>query len=131
MEQSFTVTLAGKSVGKVVVNRQGLYYLFSCRCNLTGDIIYRLTVSCGTTKVSLGILVPNNGCFMLNTKLPIKKFEDCEMIFRLLPQEENHARVFVPIKPDEPFTYISQLKESFLTLQNSQPGIFVSKKQGN
>ena len=31
--------------GRVTVTREGLYYRFSCRCKLTGDVMHRLVVS--------------------------------------------------------------------------------------
>ena len=129
MERSFSVDLDGQSVGKVTVRRQGLYYHFSCRCRLCNDAIYRLTVSCGTACENLGIPVPKDGSFILNTKLPVKKIGEGELHFKLLPKQESPQAAFIPIKPEEPFAYIAQLKASFLELQNGQPGICVSKKQ--
>lgn len=129
MEGQFSVTVLGKPAGKVVVRKEGLYYHFTCRCHLPDDNIYRLIVSCGTVRENLGILVPQKDSFILNTKLPIKRIGAGEMSFVLVPKQETFSRNFYPISPEEPFAYISRLKESFFVLQNGQPGICITQKQ--
>ena len=129
MERSYSVTIRGTSVGKVLVQRQGLYYHISCRCYLKGDTIYRLVVSSGTTSINLGVVVPIDNGFMLNTKLPVKKIGEGELSFALSAKQEAPYATFIPITPEEPFSYISRLKDSFLTLQDGQVGILLSKKQ--
>ena len=129
MECQYPVTVQGKQAGKVLVSRRGLYYCFSCRCCLTGDTIYRLVVACGTVRENLGVLVPKDGSFVLEKKLPVKRIGEGEMVFSLLPKQEAFTGTFVPIHPEEPFAYISRLKESFLVLKNGQPGIIINKMQ--
>ena len=116
-------------MGKVQVERQGLYYHFSCRCRLEGDIIYRLLVTCGSVRENLGILVPKDGSFVLHTKLPVKRIGEGELSFSLVPRKEDLSGNFVPIRPEEPFAYISRLKESFLIIRDGQPGILIEKLQ--
>ena len=129
MERKYAVTVCGNHTGTVTVQKQGLYYLFSCRCALRGDMIYRLMVTCGTVQEKLGILVPENGNFTLNTKIPVKRIGAGELSFQLIPNDETFSKSFIPIYPEEPFAYISRLKESFLTLRDGQPGINVEKVQ--
>lgn len=129
MNQEYPVTVSGKQVGKVLVECRGLYYQFSCRCNLSGNIIYRLMVSCGSVCESLGILIPLEGSFGIETKLPIKRLGIGKLVFSLIPRHEASANIFIPIYPDEPFAYISRLKKSFLVLQNGQPGISIVQMQ--
>lgn len=129
MERQFAVTLGEKQVGKVLVNRQGLYYAFHCRCDLAMDRIYRLMVTCGTLRENLGILVPNDGCFMLDTRKPVKSIGEGDLRFSLHTKEEKHTCIFVPIFPEEPFAYISRLRESFLIRRDGQPGIVLNKMQ--
>lgn len=129
MEHCFSVTVSGKPVGKVIVQRQGLYYHFSCRCNLTGNILYRLMVICGSIRESLGILVPEDGSFVLTTKVPVKRIGEGDMTFVLVSKQEQYQGTFVPIRPEEPFAYISRLKQSFLMHQEGQPGIQIEMKE--
>ena len=129
MEQSYSVTICGQQAGKVIVQRQGLYYLFSCRCRLSGDMMYRLSVTCGAQQESLGILIPKDGNFMLETKVPVKRIGEGEMSFILIPKQVPLSGTFVPISPEEPFAYISRLKKSFLVYKNGQVGILIDKMQ--
>ena len=129
MEQSYAVTVRGTSVGKVLVQRQGLYYHIFCRCQLKGDTIYRLVVTSGSTNVTLGVVIPTDNGFVLNTKLPVKKIGEGELGFTLCTKQEESSSTFIPITPEEPFAYISRLKDSFLVLHDGQSGILVNKKQ--
>lgn len=129
MERSYPITVNGEHAGKVSVQRSGLYFHFSCRCCLSGDMMYRLFLTCGSVQENLGILVPMDGSFVLHTKLPAKRLGEGEMSFSLIPKQEAQTKNFVPISPEEPFAYLSRLKESFLVLRNGQPGILIEKKQ--
>lgn len=129
MERYFPVTVCGKQAGKILVRQQGLYYHFQCRCDLSGDVIYRLMVTCGTARESLGILIPGENGFVLDTRLPVKRFGAGEMTFFLIPNHEKARKTFIPIHPEEPFAYISRLKHTFLALQNGQPGIRIEQEK--
>ena len=129
MEQTYPVTHNGKHTGKVLIQRQGLYYLFRCSCCLTEKGIYRLWVTCGQHQESLGILVPKDESFILDTKIPIKRIGEGNMSFFVVPKDQVSTATFVPISPEEPFAYISRLKESFLAIRDKQPGIYITQNQ--
>ena len=129
MEHSYAVTAGGKHAGKVSVQRQGLYYLFSCRCSLSEDIMYRLEISCSGVTQNLGILVPENGSFVLRKKMAVRQIGEGDMSFRLVSKQDTPSGTFIPISPEEPFAYISRLKESFLVIRNGQAGICIKKTQ--
>ena len=130
MEQKYAVTVCGKQVGIVSVKRQGLYYHFSCRCCLEGNVIYRLVITVGHSSLNLGIPVPEGGSFTLNTKLPVKCIGEGDMSFTLVPKHEPFSGTFIPISPEEPFAYISRLRNAFLVLRNEQVGICIDKQEG-
>lgn len=129
MERSYSVKIGEAPVGKVAVHKEGLYYVFSCRCNLSGEQLYRLVVNRGCIQENLGILVPENDCFVLNTRIAVKRIGEGEMSFRLIAKREENHRNFVPIYPEEPFSYISRLKQSFLVYQCGLIGINIEKMQ--
>ena len=114
-------------MGKAQVLRQGLYYAFRCRCRLPEGEVFRLCVTCGERKENLGVVIPMDGGFGLDTKIPVKRLGEGSMEFRLLSKRTSSEGVFVPICPEEPFQYISRLKESFLIRKNGQLGIKVEK----
>ena len=135
MEEWSVVNLNGKPAGKVQVLRQGLYYAFHCRCERIREQIHRLVVICGDRQENLGILVPMDGVFGLDKKLPIKQIGEGKMTFVLLPKQEIRKETFVAIYPEEPFAYLSRLKSSFLEIRDGQIGISIQcpapDQQGN
>lgn len=125
MEGNYGVYFGKDQVGKVQLLRQGLYYRFICRCRLSGEIVCRLMVKCGGNRENLGVVVPVDGGFGLDTKLPAKRLGEGTPEFFLLPKHEAAFCNFVPIYPEEPFAYISRLKDAYLTQRNGQAGVII------
>ena len=114
LEENYGVYFGNRPVGKVQVTRQGLYYHFLCRCELTGDVMCRLWVTCADKRESLGLVVPVDGGFGL---------KEGELTFSLLPKHDKPSGKFIPISPEEPFAYIERLKKSYLVRKGEQVGI--------
>lgn len=123
MEENYGVYFGSRLAGKVQVQRQGLYYRFACRCQISGDVVCRLHVRCGDKRENLGVVVPMDGGFGLDTKLPVKRLGEGKMEFTLIPKHEVSEGTFVPIYPEEPFAYIERLKEGFLAKKGEQVGV--------
>ena len=115
-----------QGTGYVTVTKEGLYYRFSCRCKLTGDVMHRLVVTTDAGNGDLGVCVPMEGKFGVERKVPSKRF-GANPQFQLLPKHERMQGRFVPIYPEEPFAYMSKLKNAFLATQNGQVGIVISE----
>ncbi len=122
------VTVGSRSVGRVQVRRQGLYYVFHCRCTLSGETPWRLEAACGEKKEDLGVLVPMDGGFGLDTRRPVKTLGEGKLRFTLLPKRIPHRTNFAPIYPEEPFAYIQKLKNAFLETRNGQLGAVWKEK---
>jgi hypothetical protein len=125
MDGTYEIMLGGESVGQAVVRRQGLYYRFSCRCDLSGEVIYRITVTCGGKSESLGIPVPKNGEFYLDTRLAASRLGEGEPKFAAVPRRPDLGGMFVPISPEEPFRYLHRLENAFLARKDGQLGIVI------
>ena len=125
MEGNYEVLFGNKPCGKVQVHRQGLYYRFVCRCDLSGDILCRLRVSCGGRTEELGILVPMEGAFGLDKRIPVKRLGEGMPEFRLYTGHNAADGTFVPIMPEEPFAYIARVKDAYLVRRNGQVGILL------
>ena len=109
MEGIYPVGFGQARVGKVEVRKQGLYYRFFCRCQISGDVVCRLVVSCGGKQENLGVVVPLEEGFGLEKTVPCKRLGEGEPEFQLVPRRERSMGTFVPISPEEPFAYISRL----------------------
>lgn len=125
MEGNYPVYFGNDPVGKVQVLGQGLYYGFHCRCQLTGAVMCRLEVSCGGKRENLGVLVPMDEGFGLDRKLPAKRFAGGSPRFEIIPKHDKPTGIFIPITPEEPFSYIEKLKDGFLARKNGQLGLML------
>ncbi len=134
MDGRYDVFFGKQLSGTVQVTRQGLYYRFVCRCSLSGDVVCRLHVQCGDRQESLGVVVPMDGGFGLDTRLPVKRLGEGELSFSLRPKHEiinmpSHQEQtgnFIPIYPEEPFAYIEKLKSAYLVRRNGEAGILTA-----
>ena len=125
MVGEYDVYMGDQVVGTAQVEQQGLYYCFRCRCNLSGDTICRVCVSCGGCQESLGILVPQNGQFETWAKVAVKKLGQGTFRFRVLPRHSAMQEKFICVFPEEPFAYISRLKEAYLQERQGRLGIVI------
>ena len=129
MQQEYSVLSGQEVVGKVFVQRQGLYYRISSRCNLTGAIRYKLMASCGTNTVDLGLCVPYGEQFGIDTRIPVKRLGEGVMSFQLLPKHHKLEGNILPVSPEEPFPYIQKLQQAHLAQQDGLVGVVFSEDQ--
>ncbi len=123
MDQEYEIMLGDKAVGHARVSREGLYYRIRCRCALSGEMLCRILVRCGKREESLGILVPEGGEFGLETRIPVKKIGEGPLTFSAAPRHRDLEGRFISLSPEEPFRYISRLKDAYLVKHNGQVGI--------
>ena len=123
MEGIYDVLLGGKKAGQAQIRKQGLYYYFDCVCRLSGEVVYKLTVSCGDSTESLGVFVPEDGQFKIKTRLAVKKLGEGTPVFRAVPRHDPVGEDFIPICPEEPFAYLARLENAYLARKNGTIGI--------
>lgn len=125
MEGNYDIFRGGEKIGKAQVKREGLYYRFRCCCSLTGEVIYRLTVTCGERTENLGVLIPDGDVFRLEKRLPVRRFAGDAMLIRAVPGNLDRSRIFAPVHPDEPFQYLAQLETARMERRNHEIGILI------
>ena len=129
MQKKYSILSGDAVVGKVQVQRQGLYYQISCRCELTGSVRYKLIAHCGDNTVDLGLCVPKDRQFGVDTRIPIKRLGEGMLSFRLVPRHSGLQGKFVPVSADEPFGYIRSLQSAHLARQDGQIGVVLPEDQ--
>lgn len=122
---NYDIFLGGEKIGKAQISREGLYYRFRCCCELTGDVIYRLTVTCAGKTENLGILVPDGDAFRLEKRLPVSRFSQGEVLIRAIPGRPDKRGIFAPVHPDEPFGYISRLQNARMERRGDVVGVLI------
>ena len=157
MDENYAVMYRGEQVGKLQMQKQGLYCRMQCRCQLPGDDIYRLKMLQGKESIHIGVLVPEGDGFLLDKRIPAKRIPAGELHFVVQgsgepeepeekpeekpeqiqeqTQEQTQESIpeeqeFVPICEEEPFPALEQVRDSILAWQDGQPGIYVQKDNG-
>ena len=87
MAETYDITYEGAPVGAARMEKLGLYYVFSCRCRLPDDGLYRIHVIAGENREDLGICIPLDGLFGMDKRLPIKRLGEGTLDFVLLPKD--------------------------------------------
>lgn len=154
MDELYPVFYGDTQIGKVQVLHQGLYAVFQAHARLPEGEIYRLWAVWDGGELNLGVMTPEEEGFSLRTRRAAKHLGAENLRFaargrqefqpepkeqsqppreaREEPKKEPQAPEgeyrFVPIVPEEPFAYISRLKDSFLATQNGQQGILLPKE---
>ena len=129
MEGKYDVTLGNQVMGYVLVRRQGLYWSFDCYCRLCGDVMYDLVVIADTSSERLGLLSPQNGCFCLSAKLPVKRLGQGIPRFALYPRHADIKGQILWVDPDEPFRYLHRLEDAYLVTERGKTGIVLHEKK--
>lgn len=119
MEGTYELMLGGQTVGTVQVIRQGLYHQFSCRCKLSGDVMFRLVLVQDDKEVDLGILTPMEDRFGVNTRISAKRLGEGLMRFYLKPKHRPNGEGIYPVSLGEPFAYLMDLERAYLIRQSN------------
>ena len=115
------------AVGTVLLDRRGLYWTISCRCQREMGRGMRLTVAGDPGPVDLGILYPMGDQFGLETTVPVKRLGEGELRF-FLEKEENEGQ-YIELDPSKPFSGLDRLEDCRFRIRNEKPCIFLSDKK--
>ena len=113
MSETYEITYDTAPVGTVRVEKQGLYFLFSCRCRLPDESLYRIHGCYGDDRVDLGICVPMGQLFGMDKKIPTRQIPEGIPSFQLLPKDWK-PEIPEAVEPQEPVaveTEVSALTE--------------------
>ena len=127
MESCYDVYLGPEIIGEASVRREGLYYRIRCHCRLTGESLCRVTVRCGQTEENLGVLVPQDEAFGLETRVPVKKLGEGNFRFSVVPRHKPLGGLLLPLYPEEPFRYLSRLKNAYLENRSGQVSVVIKE----
>lgn len=125
MVGTYEIRMGDSVVGTVKVERQGLYYLFSGRCGLSGEVMHRLLMRCGGRETDLGLCVPMGDGFGTQKRLPVKQCGMGTPEFVLRPRQTERRGNFIPLRPEEPFRYIHRLENAYLERRGDRLGIVI------
>lgn len=116
------IMMNGKNVGTATVEKEGLYYRFSCKCVFDDADVHNLWVLWKDGSRRLGVLVPEGRYACLNTKVPVKYIPDTQLAFQIDYCQTEH---FHPVNPEVPFAHMGQLLKARFTIIDGKPGLMI------
>ena len=125
MEGTWNVYFEDRPVGNCMTHREGLYIRFVCRCARISDSICRLLLRCGNGNVDLGVLIPVEGGYGLDRKLPVRNIPEGEPRFCVKLQGEQSAKRFIQVRDGEKFVFLSGLADARFGKQDGKTGVFL------
>lgn len=117
----YSVYLAGEKIGTAEVMQQGMFYRIRCLCELSGSVPVRIIVA-AENQADLGLCVPMKNGFGLECRIPIKRIGRGDLRFSAKPKHTKQEHLTV-VSPDEPFAYITKLKDAYLIKYDAITGI--------
>ena len=115
---NFPVIHNGEEVGVVHLEEDGLYVKLHCQCTNVGGGFHRLYGKSGDKRVNLGLLILNNGSYILDKK--ISKRSICEGIkeFLVISDREVQESCTVQLHAGESVTNLETIVRWKLRLQD-------------
>lgn len=127
MEGKYPVMAGGELVGWAWVTQQGLYYGIHCRCSLEKNDVYKLQLVNGESAQHVGILVPTDGKFGLDTRIPMKRLGREISCFEAVSRNAPASYEFIPVFPEKAFPKLVSLKEARFERRGGQVGVLITK----
>ena len=134
MAETYDITYEGAPVGAARMETLGLYYVFSCRCRLPEEGLYRIHAVNGETREDLGICIPVDGAFGMDKKIPQKRIGEGMLTFELVPKDWQPQPVMPspepavtepePVEPEpkpDPLEEEIEQEELFVPVAEEQP----------
>ena len=112
----FPVVFGQENVGTAEVCEKGLYYDIRAMCRLAGQVPCRLMAGAGEQILNLGVLVPTDGTFCLETKVARKKLCHGELSFWISGENQTAGDTMTPLRSDEPFPFLEKLMTGYLRI---------------
>ena len=133
MQETWNIPMVweGQECGRAEIQKQGLYYVFTCRCRQVSDAVTRAVLLCSGKSVPLGVLIPEQGKLCLKKRLsqsqigsgafetitlsgPEGEWQPWEgMVFdravsgAVSKVEGAYRKVAIPFSPEEPYPYLA------------------------
>ena len=129
MDQIYEVSYQGQVRGDVRMDRTGLYWRISCRCDLVKGEILRLFGNFEKGSIDLGLLYPVDGKFGLDTKVSCAKAGNMVSSFTLM--DKQRTQIHIPLCESDPVPCLPMLEQCrFLRIDGKPHLILPCEKNG-
>ena len=121
--QEYDIYLDAEAVGKARVTQEGLYYRFTCTCDLKSRQIHRIILLRKGEEMDLGICTPQGERYCLSKRIPAKKLQEGDWKFLIKTNDQKNNGLFCEVKSAMPFAYICNLNTARFEKRDGVPGI--------
>ena len=115
-------------VGQVVVEKQGMFYVFHCNCHPTESGPHYLWAIWGDHQEKLGICVHRSGSIGLTTTMSKKKAGEGKCRFELRKQGIKEESIYYLDDLNEPLALLTNLPGLRLIISNGRKGITITNR---
>ena len=122
LESTYPIYYQGQIAGTAELAKEGLYWRISCRCQLPIMGKHTVKIQQEVSLINLGLCVPYENGFGLNTWISAKKIGQGSIRFLLCKEEKGQ---FIPLTI--PFAYIKLITKGTLRFENGQYGVYISE----
>lgn len=129
MKQLYDVFLDGKCVGIAEIAEEGLYYRISCKCRFPPGKTYKVFAQAGAAEYDLGTYITTADTYGISTRVARKHIRKEQLCFVARGKRVKQTELFVPIDPDKPFPYLTEIKNARFAIENGQPGVIIKRDQ--
>lgn len=77
------------------------------------------------SQTDLGLCVPTDGGFCLQTRIPVKRIGEGKLCFNVVSGYAASSEQFVPVSESESFLYLAMLDTAYLEKRNGQTGVCI------
>ena len=112
MDREYKLYYEESIVGKVSVNREGLYYCIQSEAKPSVSMRYWLALETGRASIIIGMCVPDGNIFRSYNRIAACKIPDGVYRFRLLTSKDN----IIPIYEDQVFDYLEAVETGRLKI---------------
>ena len=129
MDQAFDITLQGKKVGQMLMERQGTYYLLLGLCDVPANERYQMNLRCGTNINCLGICVPYGNQIGVRTRIKVSTIGEGNPVFYISQMMDTAREEFLPVNSGVPFGYVHLLSKGCFAVRKGEQGILIPVKE--
>jgi len=119
----FPIYYGQTECGNAVVERQGLYCTIHCECKVITKLPCKITLQTEDARINLGTCIRVGDIYVIDTKIPSKRINEKQMVFRIYIPGSEDCDGFFPIGEDMPFPHLNRLDSARMRQSNGRTGV--------
>lgn len=125
MNVEYPVYKGDAQVGKILVERTGLYYHYTGCVQLELEGLYRIWAISGPKQMNLGVCQPSGGKWITQGKIPCQCLNLDNTQFIVTPHSIKQKET-IPIDDHSSFPYLEQLSDCRFAVKDNIPSIVIT-----